>query len=145
MQHAWPFAAGQPRRAVPCLPAIVLAIIAVSSAGSCARERSPNTPSLPPTPVAALRPTWAVVAGSYLRLHLEPLADAPVAGHLRFADVAEILAIEVGRTRRDGGFREWYLLERGSVTGWAPSPAVHPYGSYGRARDAAIRLRERRR
>ena len=143
MQHARPVAAGQPHRAAlgPVRP-IVLALIAVLGVGSCSRDRAPNLPDLPLTSVAALRPMWAVVAGSYLRLHREPRTDAQIVGHLRQAEVAEILAIEPGGRRGDGRTLAWYLLEHGALIGWAPADLVDPHGSHGRAQDAASRMRE---
>lgn len=143
MQHARPFAAGQPHRAAPSSSRlVVLALIAVLGVGACSRDRGPDPPVLPPTSVAALRPAWAVVSGSYLRLHREPWTGAQIVGHLRQAEVARILTIEPGGTRADGRTLEWYLLERGAVVGWAPAGLVDPHGSYGRARDAALRMQE---
>ncbi len=145
MQHAWPIAAGQPHRvALSSVRVIVLALVAALSVGACSRDRSPTSPVLPLTSVAALRPTWVVVADSYLRLHRDPSSGAQIVGHLRQAQVAEIRSIEVGGTRTDGTTRDWYLLERDEVVGWAPADRVLPYGSYGRARDAAFRMQENR-
>ncbi|MFW6291454.1 MAG: hypothetical protein ACOC7V_03925 [Spirochaetota bacterium] len=89
-----------------------------------------------------LRPTWAVVAESYVRLRAEPAMDAAISGHLRRGDVARIDAIGTVVEQFDDERSYWYRLEAGSIAGWALDRALEAYGSEYRARNAAERLRE---
>ena len=117
-------------------------VLVVFWLGSCSRGDSPQTPVLPPTDIAALRPTWAVVTDSYVRLHTQPRADAPIVGHLRHADVAAITAISANGVRIGARRHHWYLFEHETVRGWALDRHVEPFGSESRARNAAVRLLE---
>ena len=124
---------------------IVLALLVlVFTVVSCSRGDAGRFVTLPPTPVVTLRPTWAVVTDSYLRLHAEPRSGAPIIGHLRRADVAEILEIGTTVARVDGEQRLWYRLAADGVSGWALDLSLDSYGSEYRARNAGARLAGRR-
>ncbi len=118
-----------------------MALVAVALA-SCSHEGRPQRPALPPTAIAAVRPTWAVVTASYARLHTEPRTDAPIVGHLRRADVAEITAISTNGVRIGAVRHHWYLLEHETAGGWALGNRVELFGSESRARNASFRLQE---
>lgn len=96
--------------------------------------------TLPPTPVVALRPTWAVIVEPYLRLRSEPQTDAPIAGHLRRGDVARIAAIGTAVAQVDGERHLWYRLETEGASGWTLDGALESFASEHRARNAARRM-----
>jgi len=110
---------------------------------SCSGGSSRVAVNLPSTPLIVLRPTWAVVREPYLRLRTDSQRDAPISGHLRRNEVAEIRAISPIVERVDGEIRYWYFLEGVEVSGWALDDALEAYGSEHRARNAAERLGER--
>lgn len=116
---------------------VTVAGILAMMLGGCSRGGDEERIRLPPTPVVALRPTWAVVTVPYLRLRTEPSVGAAIAGHLRRGDVAFIAAIDTSIARVDGDRHLWYLLERDGRSGWALDLAVESFGSEERARNAA--------
>lgn len=143
LQLARPATAGQPTPdAVRLRRLVALAALVVLSFSACSRGAEETGIDLPPTPVVALRPTWAVVTVPYLRLRTEPSAGAPIAGHLRRGEVAAIAAIDTSVARLDGDRHYWYRLERDGLVGWALDNAVESYGSEDRARNAARLLEE---
>lgn len=111
---------------------------------SCGNGRS-NASSviLPPTSVVTLRPTWAVVTEPYIRLRAEPRRDAPIEGHLRRGDVAEIEAISTVVELVEDERHFWYRLTVGGTSGWVLDSAVESYGSEDRARSVSARMGER--
>ena len=120
---------------------MLLVLVFVAIAG-CSRGSSPQGPSLPPTAIVTLRPSWALVADSYLRLREDPRADAGIVGHLRFAEVAAITRVSADVVLVEGRAHRWLRLERETVSGWVLDDRVEVFTTEARARDASRRMTE---
>ncbi len=107
---------------------------------SCGEEPGGPEVEMPATPVIVLRPTWAVVTEAYVRLRAGPEGGAPISGHLRRGDVAEITAINPAAEQVDGERRHWYELRNEQASGWVTEDTLEAYSSEYRARHASAQL-----
>lgn len=102
----------------------------------CARGSDEPSVRLPVTDVILLRPRWAVAADLYVRLRSGPSGDAPIVGHLRRGEVAEITTIVSDAEAGGVGAGLWYDLAGPDVAGWARGDSLEFFASRTRAESA---------
>ena len=115
-----------------CLATVVVAMT------SCQQEDFEDRVALPETGLLIVRPQWAIVVESYVRLLAAPGADNEITGHLRDGDVVEIVEIGTTQFMISGSDDAWFLVEDGDSRGWVTSSALALFGSRNQAENAAF-------
>ena len=128
-------------RPIPVTLVRIVPLLLVLLVTACADRDPFSEVRLPETPVATLRPTWALVRSPYLRLFESADQSSPITGHLRAGDVVRVLSIGTVEVATQNGRARWYQLELDAVRGWSLGGAVELYSSQERARNAA-RIRQ---
>jgi hypothetical protein len=95
---------------------------------------------LPTTNVIALRPTWAVVMASYVRLHAEADSASAITGHLRRGDVASVDRVSLAGFAVPERRVRWVQLSSDGRSGWAAEDDLELFTSETQATNAAANL-----
>ena len=106
---------------------------------SCAQDGE-SAVVLPTTGVSDIRPSWAVVVSTYVRLRNEADSESPITGHLRAGDVAEVETISLSPYSANGHQIRWIELSAEGHTGWVLESDLQLFRSERRARNAAATL-----
>ena len=131
---------GQVRGRLNRLVAVTRAVVVlglVALAPGCSAGANRDRVSLPITPVISVRPRWAVATSIYVRVRSEPSIEAPITGHMRLGDVAEIKRISTTPYGSGDAVHRWYEVESGDLRGWAAGDSFELFESQTRARNAA--------
>jgi hypothetical protein len=126
-------------RRVQCIVAVVIAVMITACSSS---DGTPQSLTLPVTPVISARQSWAVVRGAYVRVLSEPSSGASIEGHLRRGAILQVH----GRTRFldtvDGQRDHWYSVSTEEISGWMFASYVDTYATRSLAETASRALRE---
>ena len=112
-------------------------IVSVLGVVSCAQDGE-SAVVLPTTGVSDIRPSWAVVVSTYVRLRDEADSESPITGHLRAGDVAEVVSISLSPYSANGHQLRWIELAAEGHTGWVLENDLQLFSSERRARNAAV-------
>ena len=102
---------------------LLLALLALLGISSCARRRSAERVTLPPTAVLSIRKTWAVVKSPLLRVRDDSNSQSTVLSHIRMGAVMEVLTRSEKEDTVENETAYWYRVDYQGLKGWV-------FGSY---------------
>ena len=124
----------------PALAFVPACLLALLSVAACGRRPVVERIELPPTPVLSIRSTWAVVNSPFLRMRVEPRAQAAVLAHIRRGAVLEVLSRTERKEQLEDSSSYWYQVSYEGLRGWVFGAFLELVDSRARAEGLAAQL-----
>lgn len=100
----------------------------------------PDRISFPPTPVLAIRSTWAVVTSPLLRIRGEPSNKAAVIQYIRAGAVVEVIGKSDKEDQVEDQTDFWYRINYDGLKGWVFGTYLSIFDTRARAEAEAAKL-----
>lgn len=123
-----------PRMINPSAKLLMVVVYILTVTVGCTKP-TPQTFELDTTPILTGGLGWAVIAGAYVRLKVEPGFGAMDGDYARRGEILAVVARERAFSGRDRG--TWYKLKGDEATGWLHQSLMAVYPSLERARNAS--------
>ena len=123
------------------LSRLLAGCLLLMAAISCGRTSGAERVTLPPTPVLAIRSTWAVVKSPLLRIRDQPSGQATVLAHIRMGAIVEVIGKSDKEDSVENEVAYWYRVNYDGLKGWVFGSYVSIFDSRSQADEFAATLR----